>query len=208
MQEAWATLASAGVEDLLIMDGSVCKNVVFGLHFEEEKYRATVHACGLNIDFEHFRDGDAMIVSDRGVQCSSGQHARISLARALYMDANKLVADNSLLAVDVKVGSVIYHLALHRMCTARSKCVILATHQYMDADILVANDHPLSAVDETVGSVIYHLAQTVGSVIYHLALHRMCMVRDKCVILATHQHQFMIWNETCELMEKGGKHQW
>jgi ATP-binding cassette subfamily C (CFTR/MRP) protein 4 len=49
-------------------------------------------------------DGDSTLIGDRGVSLSGGQRARISLARALYMDADIYLLDDPLSAVDASVG--------------------------------------------------------------------------------------------------------
>jgi ABC-type phosphate transport system ATPase subunit len=41
-------------------------------------------------------DGDSTLIGDRGVSLSGGQRARISLARALYMDADIYLLDDPL----------------------------------------------------------------------------------------------------------------
>lgn len=117
-------------QDPFIMDGSVKENILFGLDYDEENYKATVEACGLDVDFGQFQNGDMTIVGDRGVQCSGGQRARIGLARALYKDADILITDDPLSAVDAKVGRLIFYGALQARCVAKGKCVILATHQH------------------------------------------------------------------------------
>ena len=49
-------------------------------------------------------DGDRTLVGERGVSLSGGQKARISLARALYFDADIYLLDDPLSAVDTAVG--------------------------------------------------------------------------------------------------------
>ena len=49
-------------------------------------------------------DGDNTLIGDRGVSLSGGQRARISLARALYMDADIYLLDDPLSAVDASVS--------------------------------------------------------------------------------------------------------
>lgn len=48
--------------------------------------------------------GDATQIGDRGVSLSGGQKARVSLARALYTDADVYLLDDPLSAVDAAVG--------------------------------------------------------------------------------------------------------
>lgn len=59
-------------------------------------------------DFEIMPQGDATLIGDRGVSLSGGQRARVSLARALYMDADIYLLDDPLSAVDTAVGRHIF----------------------------------------------------------------------------------------------------
>jgi ATP-binding cassette subfamily C (CFTR/MRP) protein 4 len=117
-------------QDTFVMNGTVRENITMGLDWNEEWYNKVVEATGLTIDFKQFRNGDMTVVGDRGVQCSGGQRARIGLARALYRDADILICDDPLSAVDAKVGRQIFFDALMGLAVDRGKCVILATHQH------------------------------------------------------------------------------
>lgn len=125
----YRTLAYAA-QDPWVMDGTVKENIVMGWDYNEDWYNQVVAACSLAIDFRQFRDGDRTIVGDRGVQLSGGQRARIGLARAIYRDADLLVVDDPLSAVDSKVGRHIFQEALIGLGIKRGKSVILATHQH------------------------------------------------------------------------------
>jgi ATP-binding cassette subfamily C (CFTR/MRP) protein 4 len=117
-------------QDPWIMDGSVRENITMGLPYKEDWYHQVVDACGLVPDIDGFLHGDLTIVGDRGVQCSGGQKARIGLARALYRDADVLLLDDPLSAVDSKVARSIYYSAIQSLGVNRGKCVILVTHQH------------------------------------------------------------------------------
>ena len=52
--------------------------------------------------------GDSTLIGDRGVSLSGGQRARVSLARALYKDADIFLLDDPLSAVDAAVGRHIF----------------------------------------------------------------------------------------------------
>ena len=131
MQQIRGTSAlSYASQDPWIMNGTIRENVTMGLEFEQEWYDEVIDACGLRMDLKIFRDGDKTIVGDRGVQCSGGQRARIGLARAVYRDADVLVVDDPLSAVDARVGRQIFHEALLGLGIKRGKCVVLATHQH------------------------------------------------------------------------------
>lgn len=129
VKRSYQTLAYAA-QDPWIMDGTVRDNITLGCEFDQEWYDTIVDACGLRLDFSQFANGDHTIVGDRGIQCSGGQRARIGLARALYRDADVLVADDPLSAVDAKVGRQLFNEAIMGLGVKRGKCVILTTHQH------------------------------------------------------------------------------
>ncbi len=53
-------------------------------------------------------DHDQTLIGERGVSLSGGQKARISLARALYTEADIFLLDDPLSAVDSAVGRHIF----------------------------------------------------------------------------------------------------
>ena len=128
-QESYTSISYA-VQDPWVMDGTARENICMGLDFNDEWYNKVVKACCLESDFEIFLQGDQTIVGDRGVQCSGGQKARLALARAIYCDAQVIVLDDPLSAVDTKVARSIYYAAIQELGVQRGKCVVLVTHQH------------------------------------------------------------------------------
>ena len=59
-------------------------------------------------DIELFVDGDLTLVGERGVTLSGGQKARVNLARAIYHDADIILLDDPLSAVDAPVARHIF----------------------------------------------------------------------------------------------------
>ncbi len=59
-------------------------------------------------DLEVLPDHDQTVIGDRGVNLSGGQKARVSLARALYRDADVYLLDDPLSAVDAAVGKYLF----------------------------------------------------------------------------------------------------
>ena len=66
-------------------------------------------------------------MGEKGVTLSGGQKARLSLARALYSDADIFLLDDPISAVDTRVGKIIHKKCL--LPLSKSKTVILVTHQ-------------------------------------------------------------------------------
>ncbi|CAG2120218.1 unnamed protein product, partial [Medioppia subpectinata] len=74
-----------------------------------------------------FPFAEKTLVGERGVSLSGGQKARITLARALYNDADVYLLDDPLSAVDSEVANHIFEKCISGYL--RQKTVILVTHQ-------------------------------------------------------------------------------
>ncbi|KAK2183850.1 hypothetical protein NP493_294g01035 [Ridgeia piscesae] len=110
-----------------IFSASVRQNILFGQPFDKERYETAIRAAALTNDLKMMPDGDQTLVGERGVSVSGGQKARISLARAVYFNADIYLLDDPLSAVDASVGR---HLFNQCICgTLRDKPRILVTHQ-------------------------------------------------------------------------------
>ncbi|CAK4111648.1 unnamed protein product [Aphanomyces euteiches] len=116
-----------------IQQMSVRDNILFGKPFDSAKYTRVVDACGLLPDFELMAFGDMTEVGSKGRNLSGGQKARISLARACYSDADIVILDAPLAAIDAVVQKEIMTKCIETLL--KSKTVILVTH---NADIIGA----------------------------------------------------------------------
>ncbi|KAJ6216249.1 hypothetical protein RDWZM_007406 [Blomia tropicalis] len=81
-------------------NGSVLQNIMFGKEFDSIKYKNVIDVCAMKRDIKLFPFGERTLVGERGVALSGGQKARITLARALYNDADIYLLDDPLSAVD------------------------------------------------------------------------------------------------------------
>ncbi|POS84754.1 hypothetical protein EPUL_003663 [Erysiphe pulchra] len=91
------------------------------------QYNQVIEACNLKPDLEIFPLGDMTEIGERGVTISGGQKQRINIARAIYFDANLILMDDPLSAVDAHVGRQIFDQAILKLMKNKSR--ILATHQ-------------------------------------------------------------------------------
>uniref|UniRef100_A0A673C8C9 Multidrug resistance-associated protein 4 n=1 Tax=Sphaeramia orbicularis TaxID=375764 RepID=A0A673C8C9_9TELE len=110
-----------------ILPGTIRSNILFGKKLNIPKYDRVLRACALKRDMDLMPGGDLAMVGDRGTNLSGGQKARVSLARAVYQDADIYLLDDPLSAVDAEVGR---HLFEECICgLLRKKPRILVTHQ-------------------------------------------------------------------------------
>lgn len=110
-----------------VFGATVRQNILFGRDFDRKRYNKVVQVCALNKDFEQLPNGDLTLVGERGASLSGGQKARISLARAVYRDADIYLLDDPLSAVDIHVGKLLYDDCINGYL--RNKTRILVTHQ-------------------------------------------------------------------------------
>ena len=110
-----------------IFSGTIRENIVFGEQYEESKYNRVIEACALTQDIEKFPDCDQTIVGERGVVLSGGQRARVSLARAVYAEADLYLMDDPLSAVDFKVAQHIFIECIKGLLGQKTR--LITSHQ-------------------------------------------------------------------------------
>ncbi|KAK7571720.1 hypothetical protein V3481_018928 [Fusarium oxysporum f. sp. vasinfectum] len=132
-----------------IQNATVRENIVFGKEFHSDWYNKVVDACALRPDLEMLPNRDSTEIGERGITVSGGQKQRMNIARAIYFDADIVLMDDPLSAVDAHVGR---HIMDNAICgLLEDKCRILATHQLhflnrCDRIILVAGGK-ITAID-------------------------------------------------------------
>ncbi|XP_077392260.1 ATP-binding cassette sub-family C member 4-like isoform X4 [Festucalex cinctus] len=110
-----------------ILSGTIRSNILFGKELNRFKYDRVLRACALKRDMTLLPGGDLAPVGDRGANLSGGQKARVSLARAVYQDADIYLLDDPLSAVDTEVGKHIFEECICGLL--RNKPRVLVTHQ-------------------------------------------------------------------------------
>ena len=110
-----------------IFSGTIRENILFGQPYDEQKYTRVIEACALTEDIQRFPDFDQTVVGERGEVLSGGQKARVSLARAVYADADLYLLDNPLSAVDFKVGQHIFKSCINDLLGEKMR--LLTSHQ-------------------------------------------------------------------------------
>ena len=109
-----------------ILNDTVRNNIIFKRGFDPDKYKTVVNICQLNPDFELFKSGDMTQVSDKGSNLSGGQKTRITIARAVYSDADIYLFDDPLSALDSHVGEAIFKGLIKEYL--KKKTVLVVTH--------------------------------------------------------------------------------
>ena len=92
------------------MNDTVRNNILFGhTDIDENRYKLALDVCSLEHDLKLLQHGDQTEIGEKGITLSGGQKARVSLARAVYHDADIYLLDDPLAAVDAHVGKSLFN---------------------------------------------------------------------------------------------------
>ena len=91
-----------------IQNKTIRENILFGRPLDHDRYVNTIIACQLERDLEILPAGDTTEIGEKGINLSGGQKARISLARAVYSEAEVVVMDDPISALDANVKKKIF----------------------------------------------------------------------------------------------------
>ncbi|MFJ7972340.1 ABC transporter transmembrane domain-containing protein [Psychrobacillus sp. NPDC096389] len=114
-------------QDHFLFSTTVAGNIAFanaGASMEEV-YEAAKLAF-IHEDILQFTDGYSTVVGERGVSLSGGQKQRISIARALMMEPELLILDDSLSAVDARTEEAILEALKAKR---QDKTTIITSHR-------------------------------------------------------------------------------
>ena len=128
-------------QDNILFSGSIKDNILFGNEFATEKeLKRAINLAELESDIEGFSDKEDTVIGERGVSLSGGQRQRVAIARALIKDAELLILDDCLSAVDAKTESrIIKNIYEHR----QGKTNIITSHRLsvlVNADNIIVLD--------------------------------------------------------------------
>ncbi|GLC90207.1 ABC transporter transmembrane domain-containing protein [Lysinibacillus piscis] len=117
-------------QDHFLFSTTVYQNIAFAqVDAATEEVEQAAKVAHIHEDILRFSNGYETVVGERGVALSGGQKQRISIARALMMQPNVLILDDSLSAVDAKTEEAI----LESLKMARDKATTIITSHRLSA---------------------------------------------------------------------------
>ncbi|WP_409253842.1 ABC transporter transmembrane domain-containing protein [Bacillus sp. SCS-153A] len=114
-------------QDHFLFSATIAENIAFTNPLaEQQTIEKAASLAHIHEDIKTFTDGYQTVVGERGVSLSGGQKQRISIARALLMEPEVLILDDSLSAVDAKTEeSILKALKENR----EDKTTIITAHR-------------------------------------------------------------------------------
>ncbi|KAJ3010921.1 UNVERIFIED_CONTAM: hypothetical protein HDU68_001912 [Siphonaria sp. JEL0065] len=125
-----------------IIAGSIQENVNLYNPKANHLVDYALEVCDLKADIDLLPAGLETHVSENGANLSGGQRARLSLARAIALDADINVFDDILSALDAQVSKLVFSKAVKGL-TEKKKTVVMATsllHTLPEFDLIVVMD--------------------------------------------------------------------
>ncbi len=128
-------------QDNFLFSDTISENIRFGdrSKSQQEIEQAAKAAC-VHDNIVDFAEGYETMVGERGVSLSGGQKQRIAIARALILDPEILILDDSVSAVDTDTEEKILS---HLRETRKGKTNIIIAHRIstiQDADKIIVID--------------------------------------------------------------------
>lgn len=129
-------------QDQVLFAMSIKENIRFAdPAYSDERVEEVTKLCGLYDDVKNMPDGLDTIIGERGVSLSGGQKQRIAMSRALIMDPDILILDDSLSAVDAKTENLILENLKEER---KGKTTIITAHRLsaiVHADLIIVMDN-------------------------------------------------------------------
>ncbi|MRG86848.1 ABC transporter ATP-binding protein [Salinibacillus xinjiangensis] len=114
-------------QDHILFSKTVRENLLYGCGpKDDDEIESILESVSLKEDIDNLPNGLETLVGESGVTLSGGQKQRVSLARALLMNPEILMLDDSLSAVDGKTeANIISHLKRER----NEKTTFISAHR-------------------------------------------------------------------------------
>ena len=129
-------------QDQILFAMTIRENVAFSdPQIKEEELIDALRTCGVYEDILAMPDQMETVIGERGVSLSGGQKQRIAMSRALVMNPQILILDDSLSAVDAKTE---YQIIENMKQDRKGKTTIITAHRLsavVHADLILVMEN-------------------------------------------------------------------
>jgi len=96
-------------QEPFLFSRTIRENITYGVNREvsDEEVERVARAAAIHDSITGFPEGYSTLVGERGVTLSGGQKQRVTIARTLLKDANILILDDAVSAVDMETEATI-----------------------------------------------------------------------------------------------------
>ncbi|CAH1113804.1 unnamed protein product [Psylliodes chrysocephalus] len=115
-----------------LYSSNIRNNILFGRTYKETRYKNVINTCNLLPDFSQFMNSDFSGVGPEGVILRNDQKCRISLARAVYHEADIYLIDDVLSFMDVEISNKLFDDCFTRYLARKTRVVVSNQLQFLD----------------------------------------------------------------------------
>ncbi|MFS0687855.1 ABC transporter transmembrane domain-containing protein [Sporosarcina sp. 179-K 8C2 HS] len=128
-------------QDHFLFSTTIAENIAFtNPKIDRERIYEAARLAHIHDDITGFEEGYETVVGERGVSLSGGQKQRVSIARALIMQPELLILDDSLSAVDAKT----------------EEAILESLKQTRTGETTIITSHRLSAIQHAHKIIVMH----------------------------------------------------
>ncbi|KAK4704538.1 lysophospholipase, partial [Phenoliferia sp. Uapishka_3] len=125
-----------------IQNCTLKENILFGQPLDEARYQQVIHDACLDADLAMLPYGDLTEIGEKGITLSGGQKQRVNIARALYFNADIILLDDPLSAVDAHVGKHLFDNAICGSLAGKTRVLVThALHFLHQVDYILCIEH-------------------------------------------------------------------
>uniref|UniRef100_A0A8C8RK51 Cystic fibrosis transmembrane conductance regulator n=1 Tax=Pelusios castaneus TaxID=367368 RepID=A0A8C8RK51_9SAUR len=114
-----------------IMPGTIKENIIFGVSYDEYRYKSVIKACQLEEEISKFPEKDFTVLGEGGITLSGGQRARISLARAVYKDADLYLLDSPFGYLDILTEKEIFESCVCKLMANKTRILVTSKLEHL-----------------------------------------------------------------------------
>nr|CAI5828354.1 unnamed protein product [Callosobruchus analis] len=145
-----------------IFPSTLKQNILLGEKFDRNRYEEVMKVCALTVDRDRLPGGDDFILKEQGSNISSGQKARINLARAIYRNADLYLLDDCLRSLDIHVQEYVFKECMLRFLNEKICIFVTQNHHFLDkvdSILWVENGAVLKKSPDTVRTKNEHIEE-------------------------------------------------
>ncbi|XP_041965482.1 cystic fibrosis transmembrane conductance regulator [Alosa sapidissima] len=114
-----------------IMPGTIRDNILFGLSYDEYRYKSVIKACQLEQDLAAMPENDKTPLAEGGLNLSGGQKARVALARAVYKDADVYLLDAPFTHLDIATEKEIFERCVCKLMASKTRVIVTSKLEHL-----------------------------------------------------------------------------
>jgi ABC-type bacteriocin/lantibiotic exporter with double-glycine peptidase domain len=127
-QQIWKSVAYVKQQPFLIHD-TILRNIVLEEDsYNEARLNTALQLSGVETFIAHYPEGLDKMITENGKNISGGQQQRISIARALYKDADVILLDEPFSELDRASTEIL--LQHFRSMASEGKIILMITHDH------------------------------------------------------------------------------